>query len=329
MKSFAAKSRRDSKAAAVNGSASSSCCERRDVASGTADLVEERFAVFGFGSFGERNVPSGRFRGAHEAGEVIDVGEAVCIGLVVGLGDCVAEIGDLVGLQPAGDAHFIEISVRGERQEAGLLIFPAKAAYAGLAGGFDDGNVKSLAANSSVVFLALILREIEESLIGQGFDKPITQNIERDAEGSDFFGIRDVLLDFGTWESAAGTDGSIVDERAVLDDFGAVVDGDFRIPKHAMGIEVADTQFGNLAGAASGGILVALAAGLRVVKRAKAVRDCFYFFELGLIGGVGRVVDQTVASVVKTSGRLGKRRCEGKKTNRQTERNAGKQPHRT
>jgi hypothetical protein len=38
-----------------------------------------------------------------------------------------------------------------------------------------------------------------------------------------------------------------------------------------VGILVSDAQFGNLARAAGGGILVALAAGLRVVKRTKSV----------------------------------------------------------
>src|SRR5258708_35229587 len=81
-------------------------------------------------------IAGGRLGGTHEAGKMIDIGKTVGAGRVVGLGSGVAEIGDFIGLKAIGDAHFIEISVAGKRQEAGMLIFPAEAAGGGLAGGF-------------------------------------------------------------------------------------------------------------------------------------------------------------------------------------------------
>src|SRR5947207_9682639 len=94
---------------------------------------------------------------------MIDVREAVRAGGVVRLVDGVAEVGDFVGLEAIGDAHFVEIGVGGKRQQAGVLIFPAEAADPGLGGSLEDGNVEYLAANLVVVFLALVLSEINRS----------------------------------------------------------------------------------------------------------------------------------------------------------------------
>ena len=108
---------------------------------------------------------------------MVDIGETVGAGLVIRLRNRVAEVGDFVGLEAAGDAHFIEIGVRGEGKEAGLLVFPSETADAGLAGGFNDGNVEDLATDF-VVLLALVFGEVHESLIRDGFDESIAQNVQ-------------------------------------------------------------------------------------------------------------------------------------------------------
>jgi len=41
--------------------------------------------------------------------------------------------------------HFVEISIAGKREQAGVLVFPAEAADPGLAGSLEDGNVENLA----------------------------------------------------------------------------------------------------------------------------------------------------------------------------------------
>src|ERR1700730_4447408 len=86
-----------------------------DVASRTADLVEQRVALLCSRAAGKLRVASGSFAGAYEAGEAIDVGKAVCAGLVIRLCGSVANIGDLVWLQAIGYAHLVEIGVAGER----------------------------------------------------------------------------------------------------------------------------------------------------------------------------------------------------------------------
>src|SRR5580658_4030219 len=102
-----------------------------------------------------------------------------------------------------------------------------------------------------------------------------------------------------------------------------MIDGNFRVLKLALGIGMSDAQFVHLARAARGGILMALAAGLRVVERAEAIGEGLNFFERGLIGAVSGGVDHTIALVVKARGSLGKRRCKREKTERQEYRNAG------
>lgn len=89
--------------------------ERFDVASRATDLVEKRQAFLCRCAAVELRVARGRFAGANEAREVIDIGKSIGPGRVVRLRDGVAEVGDLVRLQAIGDAHFIEVGVAGER----------------------------------------------------------------------------------------------------------------------------------------------------------------------------------------------------------------------
>ncbi len=299
---FITKGGRYGEVAAVNGSSGRGGGERCDVASDAANFVEHGLAMFSVGSLGECDVASGRFGGAYEAREVVDVSKPVGGGLIIGLLHGVAEVGDFVRLERISDAHLVEIGVSGEGEKAGMLILPAEAANAGRAGDFDDGNVEGLAADFAMVLLALILREIEEGLVGNSLDKSVAENIHRNAESPDILGVGHVLLDFGCGESTAGADGAVVNKRAAFNDLGTMIDGDFGELKPTLSIIVSDAQFGNLGGAAGGGILMALAAGLRVVKRAEALGDVQDRLKVVLIDRVGGGVDHTIALVVESGG---------------------------
>src|SRR5437764_274731 len=96
--------------------------------------------------------------GANEARKVIDVGKPVGARLVIRFLNRVAKIRNFIGLETAGDAHLVQVSIRGKRQEAGLLVLPAEAADRSLARRFDNGNVEDLAANLVVAFVALLFR---------------------------------------------------------------------------------------------------------------------------------------------------------------------------
>src|SRR6267154_4829504 len=121
--------------------------QRFYVTSDAAHFNEQGEAFLSCGSAGELRIAAGRFRGAHEAGEAIDIGKAVGAGRVVGLRSVVANIGYLIGLQAVGDAHFVEVRVGDEREQAGVLVLPTEAAYTHLSGSFHDGDIEDLAAN--------------------------------------------------------------------------------------------------------------------------------------------------------------------------------------
>src|SRR5215470_8037962 len=113
---------------------------------------------------------------------------------------------------------------------------------------------------------ALAAGDIEEGLVGDGFDVAVTEHADGKAESADEFGLRDALLNFGGGEGAAGADGAIVHQRAA-DDLSAVRDCDAGCGEAAVSVVVSDAQLGDLASAAGNGVLVAFAAGLRVVER--------------------------------------------------------------
>src|SRR5216684_1282839 len=262
-------------------------------------------------------VAPGRFACTHEAREMIDIREAVRAGGVVGLRGGVAEIGYFIGLEAIGDAHFVEISVSGKRQQAGVLVFPAETADSGLTGCFQDGNVEYLAANLVVVLPALVLGEVNKGPIGDSFHEPIAENVQRDAEGTNLLRIWNAFLNLRAGEGRVRADGAVVHQGAVLDDFGAAGDGDLGALKFATGAAVTDAQFRNLAGAAGRGILVTLAARLRVVERAQTIGDLFDFVELDLIRRMRGVVHQAIAFVTEAGRRFRKHSSEGEKRNRQ------------
>ena len=119
--------------------------------------------------------------------------------------------------------------------------------------------------------LALIAGEIDERLVGERFDEAVAEEADGDACGANGLGFRHAFLNFGVGKGGAGADGTIVDEGAAGDDFGAAGDGDAGIDEAAIRSEVPDAEFGDLAAAAGGGVLVTFAAGLCVIKRSQSV----------------------------------------------------------
>src|SRR5713101_6200128 len=316
MKLLSAEGGRNGERAAVEVCAGGSGRKRLNVAGIATHFVEYLRAQSSPGSLRSLGVARGSFRGTDEARKVIDIGETVGAGLVIRLRNRVAEVGDFVGLEAAGDAHFIQIGVRSEGKEAGLLVFPSETADAGLAGGFNDGNVEDLATDFAVL-LTLIFGEVHESLIRDGFDESIAQNVQRYAERADFFRVRDAFLNFRAGKSGIGADGTVVHQGAALDDLRAAGDGNLRVHELTVGSCMSDPQFGHLAGAAGSGILVALAAGLGVVERAETVVERLSFVELCLIRSMSSVIHHAVGLIVETGGCSRDWRCKEKNSDSQ------------
>jgi hypothetical protein len=110
-----------------------------------------------------------------------------------------------------------------------VLVFPSEATYAHLSRRFHDRDLEDLAADFPMRRLALLLGEIDQGLIGNGFDETIAQQIQGKAKRSDRFCLRNALLNFVVRKSGVGANRAIIHERPACDYFGSVSNWDFRI----------------------------------------------------------------------------------------------------
>ena len=81
-----------------------------------------------------------------EAGKVVEIVQPVRLGWIVRFRSRIAQLRHLVRKKPRGDPHFIKVGIPCERQQAGLLRFPAKAAVTQRVAGFGDRYVSENAA---------------------------------------------------------------------------------------------------------------------------------------------------------------------------------------
>src|SRR5207245_2052023 len=201
-----------------------------------------------------------------ETCKVVDVVETVVAGLVVRLRSGIAEFGHLVREQPAREAHLVEVGVARERQQTRVLVLPPEAPDAGVSRGFHDRDPEHLAADLAMRALALLAGDVDEGLIGNRFDESIPQEVQRQAVRPDRLRLGHPLLDLGVGKRGVRTDGAIIDERAARDDLASMRDGEVRISETPIGSSMPHAQLRDLARATRARVLLALAAGLRVVQ---------------------------------------------------------------
>src|SRR2546430_7954100 len=91
------------------------------------------------------------------------------------------------------------------------------------------------------------------------------------------------LLNLGIRERGVGANGPIVDERATGDDNRAAPDRDVGVAEPPIRSQMAHPHFRDLTRSTRGGVLMALAAGLRVVEWSQAIRDFVHLVECCLI----------------------------------------------
>src|SRR5262249_36597620 len=154
----------------------------------------------------------------------------------------------------------------------------------------------------------LLLRELDERLIRERFDESIAEQRYGHADGADRLGVGHTLLDFRTGKRRVGTDGTVIHQRAAGNHLAAVSDRNLRILEVSIAIQVTRANLGDLARSAGNGILVALAAGLRVVEWSEAVRDLFYGIEFREVRLMRCLVGDAIAAVVESRWRLDNRR---------------------
>src|SRR5437016_12896509 len=116
----------------------------------------------------------------------------------------------------------------------------------------------------------------------------------------DIFGARNT---FGCLRA----DGAVIDQGAIVDRVGPVVDGDVGIYEVAIGIIMAYAQLGDLGAAAHVGLLVAVNATAGIVCGSDTLRNIFLFHKGVHVGGKGcstkAVAHCSSFSVVKWSGK--------------------------
>ena len=95
---------------------------------------------------------------------------------------------------------------------------------------------------------------------------------------------------------------SLINVRPVIT--GTVSDRNARVHELSGAVPMANAQFRDLADASADGALVALAAGLGIVNRAKSIADRFHLFKCFLILLVSILIDQAIRRTVKSRGSL-------------------------
>src|SRR6266699_925804 len=202
--------------------------------------------------------------------------------------------------------------------------------------GLQDGYIQRLAADRTARRAALRARDLDQRLVGDGFHQPVAQQVEGRARGANRLRVGHPLLNLGIRERGVGTNGPIVDERATGDDNRAPRDRDVGIAESPIRSQMTHPQFRDLTRSARGGVLMALAASLRVVEWSQAIRDFFHLVEYVLIGLVDGVIARAVAPVVESGGCLRRgarnrdlnRWCGRTHTARRQRDRHGREPHR-
>ena len=105
---------------------------------------------------------------------MVDIGQTEMIWLIFRIGTYFANRGYVFRFQTVCDTHFIQISIGCKRKYAGILIFPAKAAYSRLSGRFQNRNLNGLTMNHAIALRRLIGSNGKERSVIDGLDETVT-----------------------------------------------------------------------------------------------------------------------------------------------------------
>jgi len=196
---------------------------------------------------------------------------------------------------------FVYIGVTSERKQAGLLVFPSKAAHSGCSSGFCDPHEDEFSPDPATALRRLGRGDILQGVVIDGLHKTVPENVQRHAEGPNVFTARCPFLCFRT-------DCSIIEQRTIRDHCLTPIDRDAGADKVAVAVSVAKAELSDLASAAGHRILMALRAGSGVVDWSKSLVDSIFLFKNSLCSAKGGIVHQTVAFTLATGIRA-KGRC--------------------
>src|SRR5262249_30794281 len=135
----------------------------------------------------------------------------------------------------------------GEREQAGLLVLPAKASATNGAAAFIHRHLDELTGDVATALSRLAVGDRQQRVAVDGLDVAVAQDVERGAEGANGFEARYSLF-------RLRTNGPVIDQRAVGNRVCPIVDGDAGVHKVPKDVLVAGTELGDLADSACHGV---------------------------------------------------------------------------
>src|SRR5581483_10945607 len=144
MNDLAAQSHGHDEGATVDHCARTGGSDRLNMACATSNSVEQALASKHIGRVGDASVAWRHFRTSNELREVIDIGQSQVIGNIFRIPGCLSDGRRILGAQPTGDTHLIQVRIRYERQQAAVLILPSEAPDARLSRCFQYWNFDNL-----------------------------------------------------------------------------------------------------------------------------------------------------------------------------------------
>ena len=109
--------------------------------------------------------------------------------------------------------------IAGERKQTGVLTLPTEAADTSFARRLEDGYADNHSADLAVTLLALPHGYVHQRRIVNCFNISVAENTQGGAKRSNRFRIRHALETLDAGKGSVGADGSLVHQRASLDDF--------------------------------------------------------------------------------------------------------------
>src|SRR5580704_10363057 len=187
MNDFVAQSFWNGKHATIDHRPYGSCGDGFHVADIATKLPEQSLACQSCGGRSQRGVAGRNHRSPHKLGEVVYVSHAEFIWLIVNARRGVKNLSNLSGPQPAGDSHLVEIGISNKREQATMLVFPAKASHAGLSRSLKNRGHNHFPVDSTFTQLRLFGGDGDQSVVVNGFHKSIPQGVEGSAQRADVF----------------------------------------------------------------------------------------------------------------------------------------------
>src|ERR1700722_4528837 len=197
MNNLASQSIRHSECAAINHCSGWSSGDVLHMAGVALDLLKYSLPCRSVRRRYQLGITRRHFRAANELRKMVDIRQAELIRNIFRVFSSLSDCSCVLGSQPVGHSHFIQIGISDEGKQAAVLVLPTEASHAILTWRFQYRNFNGLTVNSSFTQVQLILGDGFQSAIVNRFDEAVSQSVERGPQRPDIFRIGYMLLGFG------------------------------------------------------------------------------------------------------------------------------------